>query len=211
MIVLSVKYDKEPKPSSYLPASGFEPKPKGPVEKRKVKEEVRSPLYHPTEVRRPQVRVPDTLAVEEMQRGEILHAVLARMQFVDGKTETVVRSHVETVSKLEHDRFDSAEMVRTLVGFFEGTEIGAYFEPREGRTVLTEQEFVRADGSLVRMDRVVVDPGSVLVIDYKTGEEQSEHAEQVREYMETLKEAYPGRKVRGILAYVDRKRLKEVV
>ncbi len=44
------------------------------------------------------------------------------------------------------------------------------------------------------MDRVILDPGAVTVIDYKTGaEEPAEHELQLRRYMEILSGAYPGR------------------
>jgi len=50
---------------------------------------------------------------------------------------------------------------------------------REGRRVLNEQEFAMTDGSLTRMDRVIIDPGVVTVLDYKTGDEKPGHTEQV--------------------------------
>ena len=54
------------------------------------------------------------------------------------------------------------------------------------------------------MDRVVADPDRVTVIDFKTGEEQPvEHEAQVRDYMAILSDAFPGREVTALLAYVD--------
>ena len=62
------------------------------------------------------------------------------------------------------------------------------------------------------MDRVVVDPEAVAVVDFKTGSEtdaekrrarsEADRA-QVRSYMRILGEAVPGRSVRGFLAYID--------
>jgi ATP-dependent exoDNAse (exonuclease V) beta subunit len=82
--------------------------------------------------------------------------------------------------------------------------VSELFMPMPGRTVRTEQEMCDSRGRLVRMDRVVADPGRVTVIDFKTGEEQpGEHEAQVRDYMQILAEAYPGREVASLLAYVD--------
>ena len=43
------------------------------------------------------------------------------------------------------------------------------FEPRPGRRVFREVDFCDAEGRAFRMDRVVVDPDAVTVVDYKTG------------------------------------------
>jgi ATP-dependent exoDNAse (exonuclease V) beta subunit len=64
------------------------------------------------------------------------------------------------------------------------------------------------------MDRVVVDPGCVTVVDWKTGAEgdpAAEHEEQVRGYLALLAGVYPGRRREGLLAYVDRAELRRVV
>jgi ATP-dependent exoDNAse (exonuclease V) beta subunit len=54
------------------------------------------------------------------------------------------------------------------------------------------------------MDRVLVDPGMVTLIDFKTGSRNSkEHREQIAAYKGILKDIYPGRDCQGILVYVD--------
>ena len=71
--------------------------------------------------------------------------------------------------------------------------------------VLREQELCDAQGRLFRMDRIVVDPLVVTVIDFKTGEEEpGDHERQLRGYMEILSPLYPGRAITGVAAYVDR-------
>jgi hypothetical protein len=84
------------------------------------------------------------------------------------------------------------------------TTLGSYFKVGPGRIVYTEQEFCDATGRLFRMDRVVVDPGEVTIIDFKTGaEEPGEHGEQVRGYMRILSDVFPGRAVAAAVAYLD--------
>lgn len=97
------------------------------------------------------------------------------------------------------------------MAFLGHPEVGAFFRPAEQRTILNENEFAQSDGRLFRMDRVIVDPAVVTVVDYKTGDEQEEYANQVRTYMNILHDIYPGRLVRGVLAYVDRDVVKEVI
>jgi ATP-dependent helicase/nuclease subunit A len=78
------------------------------------------------------------------------------------------------------------------------------FTPKTGRAILTEQELCDSKGTLVRMDRIVVDAGRVIVIDFKTGaEDPAPHEAQVRNYMAILSEVYPGRSIEALLAYVD--------
>jgi RecB family exonuclease len=92
------------------------------------------------------------------------------------------------------------------------TELREYFAPASGRTVLTEQDFCDADGRLRRMDRIVVDPDRVAVIDYKTGPEaEDEHLQEIQSYARILEGAYPGRRIEAILAYLDRHETRRVL
>ena len=63
------------------------------------------------------------------------------------------------------------------------------------------------------MDRVIVDPESVLVVDFKTGGPTplaDEYREQLRRYRGLLAEIYPGRSIRSVLSYLDQDRIEEV-
>ena len=72
-------------------------------------------------------------------------------------------------------------------------------------------EYSTREGALLRMDRVVIDPDRVTVIDFKTGEEEApEYKAQVKSYTSLLRELYPDREVRGYLAYVDTLSVEEV-
>jgi ATP-dependent exoDNAse (exonuclease V) beta subunit len=75
---------------------------------------------------------------------------------------------------------------------------------------LNEQEFTAPDGSLVRMDRIVVDTDVVTVIDYKTGDEKPGYTEQITKYMSILRDFYRGRVVQGLLLYIDRKLIRTI-
>ena len=85
------------------------------------------------------------------------------------------------------------------------------FPRARAASVLREQELCDAQGRLFRMDRIVVDPRRVTVIDFKTGEEQpGEHEQQLRGYMRILSALYPGRAIGGLAAYVDHRHAAEV-
>jgi len=105
---------------------------------------------------------------------------------------------------------DPIQLRQVLLNVLALDDLRPYFLKSEGREILNEQEFAGPDGALVRMDRVVIDPGTVTVIDYKTGEEKPEYNEQVLKYMKILRSCYTGRSIRGLLVYVDQKLIRTV-
>jgi alpha-D-ribose 1-methylphosphonate 5-triphosphate diphosphatase PhnM len=99
---------------------------------------------------------------------------------------------------------EAAALVPGLVRLLSVPDLEECFAPRPGRTILTEQELCDSSGKLARVDRLVVDPGHVTVIDFKTGaEDPARNEAQVRDYMSILSEVYPGKTVSALLAYVD--------
>ena len=99
-----------------------------------------------------------------------------------------------------------------LARFLAAGEIRPLFDRRAGRSVRTEQEFLSRSGALYRVDRLVIDPDSVTVLDYKTGGDADEQAyrEQIQNYMTILRDVFPGRRVSGAIAYIDALRLVPV-
>ncbi len=143
----------------------------------------------------------------ETQRGDYYHTALARLEFLEGDTAAAVESVLSSSAPSE---IESRELIRErLLSFLSLEEIRLLFIPREGRTVRTEQEFLSRSGALYRMDRLVIDPSEVTVIDFKTGGEGGEevYREQIRNYIAILRDIFPGCPVRGAIAYIDGGRL----
>jgi ATP-dependent exoDNAse (exonuclease V) beta subunit len=100
---------------------------------------------------------------------------------------------------------------RGLLEFLAHDEVRPYFTPKSGRVTKREQDFSDPAGNLLRMDRVIIDPDRVLVMDYKTGSEkkaEEKHLLQLKSYMRILRDLFPDRNMEGMIAYVD---LGEVV
>lgn len=76
--------------------------------------------------------------------------------------------------------------------------------------VFPERELMIDNGDTVRPDRVVELDGELLVIDFKSGAEDEKHRRQVQEYLRVLRQAEPGKPVRGLLLYTDRMQVVEV-
>ena len=76
-----------------------------------------------------------------------------------------------------------------------------------------EQEIADDEGHLFRVDRIIIDPDKVTIIEYKTGsdeEGEGKHLFQMRNYLRIVGDFYPGRPVEGIIGYVDLKRTRLV-
>lgn len=144
-------------------------------------------------------------SVGARRRGDRIHALFQGLVWLDGNLDELVREASREIEGI------TTEEIRIVEEFLGHKGIRPYFEKQEGRRVLTEQEIVRADGQLFRIDRLVIDPDVVTVIDFKTStEDRPEYSEQVRNYLNILRPFYPDRRMAGILAYVDRGLIREV-
>ncbi len=210
MYVISVKSEWADAPSKFLPQSGFEPTEKPKVTKRVEDRELKAELHH-SSIRRPvEVVSSERLALYERRRGEAIHHVLSRVECVDANIEERVSSAVKEIVGSWEGPVDTSRIKSLILEFLQLPEISPFFASIEGKRILSEQEFVSPDGRLFRMDRIVVDTNMVTVLDFKTGNDKDEYSEQVRHYMEILQDFYPGRTVHGVLAFVDKKKLRVV-
>ena len=81
--------------------------------------------------------------------------------------------------------------------------------PRLLRLGLREQGIIDASGNRLRADLLVPDEHEVVALDYKTGRPDPAHERQVRTYM-TLAGTVLGKSARGVLVYLDERRIVEV-
>ncbi|MBN2198943.1 MAG: UvrD-helicase domain-containing protein [Candidatus Aminicenantes bacterium] len=157
---------------------------------------------------------PDTrseLDFEGVRRGIFFHDLLAGVDFLGRDWEGRIRRTIR--AKGEAGTLWAADAERVLIGFFRESPLRAYFERRTGREVFNELQVCDRRGGLFRLDRVVVDPEGVTVLDYKTGSSGGTEAGRIREeedraqmrlYLSLASEVFPNRPVRGVLAYLDR-------
>lgn len=69
-----------------------------------------------------------------------------------------------------------------------------------------EQSIMDKNGKLMRIDNLVEDDRTLLILDYKSGEISPEHVEQMKEYISCLKDCQnPGCEIRAVLIYLDKK------
>jgi len=160
------------------------------------------------------------LNFENIRRGNLAHEILAGLEYVRGGSagwEGEVAGVIKKIRPREWEQTLYESVGRAISAYFgeAGSSLAEYFEEREGRRVLREFNFCDAGGNVYRMDRVVLDADAVTIIDFKTGfvsekerreRRDAEDQQQMRDYMKIIKEIYPGKRVRGILASIDEKR-----
>jgi len=153
----------------------------------------------------------EDLNLEERLRGEFIHRVLSFIDVLDENTELEIERIIKRVNDELKTDYPPEAVKKNLLDFLNQNEVSPYFRVVPGRVVKREQEFSDPRGNLFRMDRVIFEEDQLSVIDYKSGtdrEAEKGYISQLNNYIRILKEIYPGKKVEGVIAYVD---LKEIV
>jgi ATP-dependent exoDNAse (exonuclease V) beta subunit len=211
LYILCVKAKRSDEPSKFLPQTGYEPGTKPKVSLQPPQTEQTIATEHVSGRAALQPVSAESIGLYERKRGEFIHAILAKLEFVDSDLVGHLHQIVRQIQLESREDLVTLEVEQLLVGFLQANEVREFFLQKEKRKILNEQEFARPDGRLFRTDRLVVDVESVTVIDFKTGNEDPEYAEQVRSYMTIVKDVYPQQSVRGFLAYVDHTLVHEVL
>ncbi|MBI5475989.1 MAG: UvrD-helicase domain-containing protein [Ignavibacteriales bacterium] len=209
MYVISVQKKSE-EPSKFLPENGFTIGKRTNADKAKEEEEKEVRIIFPKTRGISQTKSFTKIGLEETRRGDFIHAILAQISFIGNSLEEQIKAAIENIKFKYHQEFNADETHNLIHKFINADDVKEYFTARPNRIVLTEQEIVSSTGALFRIDRINVDSDIVTVIDFKTGSENSEHSNQVKEYMKILAEKYHGKNIRGVLAYVDLRKVREV-
>ncbi len=146
----------------------------------------------------------------EIRRGDLAHRLLAKLILISD-TRAQLDKAISEAPEIPAD-VDPGSLVDALAAFLSLPDVRPLFEPVEGRTVWCEKEVADQNGRLYRIDRLIVDPDHVTIIDYKTGgrEREEKYVKQVAEYAELCAGLYPGKPVHGIIAYIDKQQLVAV-
>ncbi len=211
MFVVSLRGERELFPSPYL---SDEPGELALRQHAMLEPRVSRETFRLRHTLRPVEHVQPPFAVlgfVEMARGEFVHRILSQIEYLDGDPGEVLSALIREDREGLFPALNPDALLANLVSFLATPVIAPLFSRAEGRTVLRETEFATAQGSLMRLDRVLVDAQSITVIDFKTGSQKvGEHHEQVSAYKRILSDIYPGRECRGILAFVDQRTMEAV-
>jgi len=148
----------------------------------------------------------DMLSEAERRRGEFIHEVLSAIKYADEGLENSLSWITGRLQEEKGIQYNDKEIVGVVKSFILSEGMAAFFEKRQDRTVLIEQEFADREGNLFRMDRVIIDADSITLIDFKTGGDRAveeKYVTQLGNYLRILHGVYPGKRVSGIIGYVD--------
>ncbi len=143
---------------------------------------------------------------EKIRRGNCIHTALSAVttvRDVDWRIDVLYNQGL-----LDETLIGRGEMKKMLYDLVRLPEAADWFG--EENTVLNEQTILCDNDDVKRPDRIVMRPdGTVIVIDYKTGQERSGYRAQVRTYMKLLSAMGFG-SVRGYLWYIDTGKIEAV-
>ncbi len=112
--------------------------------------------------------------------GTVLHDILGRVRYRNDINDAVTRAVEEGyINSSAAD--DIKARLSTMVSH---PDVAEWFD--DDVIVMTEPDILTGEGDIRRPDRVVIKDGKATVIDYKFGEERSEHLRQMRTYRDLL-------------------------
>ena len=139
---------------------------------------------------------------ERINQGILMHGVLARIYThadVPGAIEQVFQAGLISLEEKEGLEGEIANLLNK-------PGIQEWFAPGSW-TIRNEQELLLPDGTAYRPDRVLTHAHKARVLDYKTGEPNSAHTQQVRQYGNLLgRIGYTD--VKGYLLYLESGRIE---
>lgn len=110
-------------------------------------------------------------------KGVVLHDILSHVKSPDDLHDAV-QSAVAAGDMTEAEALEAENMLAERLAQVEDR---GWF-PEDGAGVLNETSLVHTDGRIYRPDRVVVNGGKVVIIDYKFGEPDADYERQLRKY-----------------------------
>jgi ATP-dependent exoDNAse (exonuclease V) beta subunit len=156
----------------------------------------------------------EAIRFEEKKRGELVHEILSLIEYLDEGTEERLAEAAKRIAFKAGVELEAVgDLAAMAIAFLRGPLTSEYYERKAGRKVLTEQEMVAPDGRLFRVDRIIMDPDRITIVEYKTGgdrESEGQHLAQMRNYLRIAGDLYPGRQTEGIIGYVDLKKTRLV-
>ena len=134
------------------------------------------------EVNLPHLVANKQFSSKETQWGELLHAYLSRILKIED---------VADVQRIKEDRVLLENEKNTLLqlsNHFLEEEYKNLFFGETKSLVKTEVELVAADGKIFRIDRLIINENNCTLIEFKTGNKEAAHYQQVNTYADLLKE-----------------------
>ncbi|MBN1912888.1 MAG: UvrD-helicase domain-containing protein [Candidatus Omnitrophica bacterium] len=141
---------------------------------------------------------------KNMQRGEVLHYMLSCIGNIRGQdTGALVKQVMNKAEARFPNISELMDYKKAVLKILEDKQLRKYFDIPQAE-VYTEKEVVDNYGNTFRIDRMIVTAKDALVIDYKSKrDKKAGYIEQIEKYKKIVREIYKGKKVKGVLIYLD--------
>lgn len=128
--------------------------------------------------------------------GSLVHQILSRIRTIDDAGKAL-RPYVNDGTI---DGKQAARLLETFSKVVEIPELRPAFA--DNAVVRNEMDIHTSDGRIIRPDRYAETPQGTILIDYKTGEEHSDHKNQLRDYMGALMQMNGNQDIKAYLVYL---------
>ncbi|HXC04429.1 MAG TPA: 3'-5' exonuclease, partial [Bacteroidia bacterium] len=142
--------------------------------------------------------------IQKQDKGLVMHNVLSRIHCSSDLDAALQSAIAEGL--LNHEEAKGIRIA--LEGVLEHKDLKPFFS--EGLRIKNEADIlIRNKGGVARPDRVIFMPGRTVILDYKTGKEESKHIEQLETYSQVLAEMGEVN-IERYLVYTDTLKVKQV-
>ena len=142
-------------------------------------------------------------SVRARKTGDAVHRALSLVHCLP-VDDALIDSISRTAASLEHAAEMTDDIIASVRSFFENPAFSRFFDLPPGTMSYNEKEIVDGVGNTFKIDRLIVRPGMVEILDYKTGEGHSPlHSEQVNRYGNLVSDIYPDKEIRKYILYVE--------
>lgn len=137
--------------------------------------------------------------------GSAVHSILSQIKLYPDEN---IPFYIENAS--QEFELDEKELEKIINTFFKNHDFLKFFKISDSVRVLNECEVVTEKNEMKRIDRLMIYPEKVQIIDFKTGEVyEKKHEHQILEYKKLVESLYD-KPVEAFLLYLDEKKLVEV-
>jgi len=138
------------------------------------------------------------------REGEIFHELLSHIAILTETNSVEAFEQAWGKISVNTDLLSKEYYQKKFMSLIESSELKKFFYLPEEAKVFCEKEFVNAYGDTKRLDRLIIWPLKIWIIDYKAsrlGVEQ--HKKQMLDYMNLMKGLYPKEIIEGFIVYLD--------
>ncbi|MDD4179012.1 MAG: UvrD-helicase domain-containing protein [Candidatus Margulisbacteria bacterium] len=148
---------------------------------------------------------------ELIVKGDIFHKIFSLIGNTAGTEPGAALDQAIEQAKYFYPGVDLAEYRAAVLKILNNKKLKRFFFIENG-SVYQEKEIVLTSGETERLDRLIVTPNEILIVDYKSSRDFAEaHQQQVGNYIAAVKNIFPERPVKGFLLYLDSATAEEVL